>query len=129
MPHDTTRAGELLAPPEVKLLARALTEWGGPAHCSDQLAYGMGFADRQNLLDECRRLRAALKSDAPLSPADWARTLLAAEIVFVSDLVGSGVEWPTTTGYDDAETLATLRSIQRKLSRTISPYYGSRPGS
>ncbi|MEV7388610.1 hypothetical protein [Streptomyces sp. NPDC091215] len=106
------RAGELLTEHEVKLLTRALLEWGGPAHCSDQLAVGMGFADVQDLFDQCQRLRKALGEDAPLGAADWARTLLATEIVFVSDLSGSGVEW---------------RVIQRKLARTVSPYYGKRP--
>ncbi|MGR7001884.1 hypothetical protein ACU686_34065 [Yinghuangia aomiensis] len=58
-----------------------LAERGGPARCSDQLAVGMGFADMSDLLDRSRRLRAALRDDVPLAPADWARTLLAAEIV------------------------------------------------
>jgi hypothetical protein len=122
------RASELLAEYEVELLGRALLEWGGPAHCSDQLAVGMGFAGERDLLDQCRRLRKALGEDTPLGAADWARTLLAAEIVFVSDLVGSGVEWRTTTGRDDETTIRTLRVIQRKLARTVSPYYGKRPG-
>ncbi|MFI6544159.1 hypothetical protein ACIBO9_13085 [Streptomyces prunicolor] len=121
------RASELLAEHEVELLRRALLEWGGPAHCSDQLAVGMGFADERDLLDQCRRLRSALSEDTQLGAADWARTLLAAEIVFVSDLVGSGVEWQTTTGRDDETTIKTLRVIQRKLARTVSPYYGKRP--
>ncbi|MEU8794339.1 hypothetical protein [Streptomyces sp. NPDC048643] len=127
MSHDVVRASGLLAQHEVELLARALMEWGGPAHCSDQLAVGMGFAGRKDLLAQCQRLRNALREDAPLSAADWARTLLATEIVFVSDLAGSGVEWPTTTGRDDAATIRMLRVIQRKLARTVSPYYGKRP--
>lgn len=121
------RASELLAKHEVELLTRALLEWGGPAHCSDQLAVGMGFAGTQDLLDQCQRLRNALGEDAPLGATDWARTLLATEIVFVSDLAGSGVEWSTTTGRDDAATIRMLRLIQRKLTRTVSPYYGKRP--
>jgi hypothetical protein len=98
--QDMVRASELLTEPEVKLLTRALLEWGGPAHCSDELAVGMGFASAQDLLDQCQRLRKALGENAPLGAGDWARTLLATEIVFVSDLAGSGVEWSTTTGYD-----------------------------
>ncbi|MFD6923207.1 hypothetical protein ACFV99_23755 [Streptomyces sp. NPDC059944] len=121
------RASELLTEHEVELLTRALLEWGGPAHCSDQLAFGMGFAGAQDLLHQCPRLRKALGEDAPLDAADWARTLLATEIVFVSDLAGSGVEWSTATGRDDAATIKMLRVIQRKLARTVSPYYGKRP--
>lgn len=122
------RASEVLAADEAALLGRALLEWGGPARCGDEMAWAMGFADAADLLDQCRRLRAALNDDAPLGTAEWARVLLAAEIVFVSDVVGSGVEWSTTTGLGDAETLAALRSIQRKLGRVVRPYYGRRPG-
>ncbi|MFE0630874.1 hypothetical protein ACFW3D_28430 [Streptomyces sp. NPDC058864] len=51
------------------------------------------------------------------------------EIVFVRDLVGSGVEWPITTGTDDDATLRILRGIQRKLARTVSAYYRKRPSA
>ncbi|MER7753927.1 hypothetical protein [Kitasatospora sp. NPDC097643] len=121
--------GRLLTGEEIALLRRALLEWGGPARCSDQLAVGMGFpGGAQDLLDQCARLRDALRDDAPLAPEDWARTLLAVEIVFVSDLAGSGVEWSTTTGRDDAATIRTLRAVQRKLARTVCPFYGRTPG-
>jgi hypothetical protein len=117
-------ASELLSEDEIDMLRRALLEWGGPARCSDQLAIGMGFADAQDLFDQCRRLRGALGEDSQLAPVDWARVLLAVEIVFVSDLAGSGFEWSTTTGLGDEPTIRTLRSIQRKLARTVSRYYG-----
>lgn len=121
------RPSELLVDGEVRLLRRALGEWGGPARCSDQLAFGMGFADARDLLDQCDVLRDAMGNDVPLKPVDWARILLAAEIVFVSDLAGSGVEWRTTTGLSDEATLKVLRTIQRKLVRTVGAYYGKRP--
>ena len=105
MTERRVRPSELLAEDEVQLLRRALGEWGGPARCSDQLAVGMGFADARDLLDQCRGLSDALGDDAPLTPADWARILLASEIVFVSDLAGSGVEWQTTTGLTDEATI------------------------
>lgn len=88
----------------------------------------MGFADMSDLLDRSRGLQAALRDDVPLAPADWARTLLATEIAFVSDLAGSGVEWPTTTGLTDEATIRTLRSIQRKLAKVVRRYYGKHPG-
>lgn len=59
-------------------------------------------------------ISAPVTPDVPLPPVGWARTLLAVEIVFVSDLAGSGVEWPTTTGISDESTIRALRSIQRK---------------
>ncbi|MGA4539424.1 hypothetical protein ACPA54_05465 [Uniformispora flossi] len=128
MPEHAVAPSALLAPSEIALLRRSLAEWGGPARCSDQLAVGMGFADMNDLLDRSRRLQAALRDDVPLAPADWARTLLAAEIVFVSDLAGSGVDWPTTTGLTDEATIRTLRSIQRKLAKVVRRYYGKHPG-
>lgn len=117
----------LLAPEEIKLLRRALAEWGGPAHCSDELAFGMGFESARDLLVTCASFKSALVNDAPITPPDWARILLAAEVVFVSDLAGSGVDWQTTTGFTDAATIETLRLIQRKLARTVRAYYGKRP--
>ncbi|MFK0016321.1 hypothetical protein [Streptomyces sp. NPDC091027] len=127
MSEREVAASELLAADEIGLLRRALLEWSGPARCSDALAVGMGFAGVQDLFDQCSRLRSALNDDVPLPPVDWARTLLAVEIVFVSDLAGSGVEWPTTTGLSDESTIRALRSIQRKLARTVRPYYGKSP--
>ena len=43
------------------------------------------------------------------------RSLLMTEVVFASDVVGSGMEWTITTGLTDQETIATLRGLQRKL--------------
>ncbi|MGW2818941.1 hypothetical protein [Streptomyces sp. NPDC001415] len=125
--EDAVAAGKLLAEDEIAILRRALLEWCGPARCSDQLAVGMGFTDAQHLVDQCLALRSALASDEPIAPVEWARVLLAVEIVFASDLMGSGVEWPTTTGLDDESTITALRVIQRKLARTIRPYYGKTP--
>ncbi|MFE7407732.1 hypothetical protein [Isoptericola sp. NPDC057559] len=126
--HDE-RPSSLLDPHEIALLSRALVEWGGPAHASDLLAQGMGFADGRTLVQRCAALGAELKQDVPLEAADWARVLLAVEIVFASDLVGSGTDWRTTTGMDDDDTIRLLRTIQRKLGRVVRPFYGTTPGS
>jgi hypothetical protein len=64
-----------------------------------------------------------------IAGADWARILLATEIVFASDLMGSGTEWRTTTGMTDEETINLLRGIQRKLGGVLRPYYGRTPTS
>ena len=127
MPENLVSASDLLAQNEIDLLSRALLEWGGPAWCSDEMAVGMGFSGMRDLLDQCRRLRAALEEGTPLAPVDWARVLLATEIVFVSDLAGTGFEWSTTTGISDEKTIRTLRGVQRKLGKVIRPYYGKRP--
>jgi hypothetical protein len=60
-------ASELLSVDQIALLRRALGEWGGPAHCSDEMAVGMGFAGAQDLYDRCDGLRAALRDDIPLT--------------------------------------------------------------
>lgn len=117
----------MLGAAEVRLLRRALGEWGGPARPWDELAYGMGFADVCGLLARTRELAGALADDEPLVPDDWARLLLAVDVVFVSDLAGSGTDWATTTGYGDAGALAVLRSVQRKLGPVLRSRYGRRP--
>ena len=129
MNEGSVAASQLLTVNEIALLRRALLEWGGPARCSDEIAVGMGFDGAQDLYNQCHRLRAALGEGVPILPADWARTLLATEIVFVSDLAGSGFEWSTTTGFSDVTTIQTLRAIQRKLATTVRPYYGKRPSA
>ena len=118
---------DLLEQSEVELLVRALLEWGGPAHASDELARGMGFTGTDDLMDRGRAFRQALRSDDPIDGVDWARILLAAEIAFASDLMGSGTEWRTTTGMADDETVAALRSIQRQLGGVLLPYYSKTP--
>ncbi|MFG2552989.1 hypothetical protein [Streptomyces sp. NPDC048581] len=122
-------ASDLLTEDEVAWLRRALLEWGGPARCGDELAIGMGFEGMQDLLDQCGRLRSALGNGIPVAPVDWARVLLAAEIVFVSDLAGSGYEWSTTTGFSDESSIRILRAIQRKLARVVRPYFAKRPSA
>lgn len=111
------------------MLVRALLEWGGPGHASDELARGMGFSGAEDLLEQGRSFRQALRNDVPIEGVDWARILLATEIVFASDLMGSGTEWSTTTGLTDEETIKALRGIQRKLGGVLRPYYGRTPAS
>jgi hypothetical protein len=123
-PEELRRPSSLLDPAEAELLRRALGEWGGPAHASDDLARAMGFSDKRRMTVDLRELRRALTGDEPMSPLDWARTLVATEIVFASDLFGSGTEWRTTTGRDDDETIRSLRTIQRKLGPVLRGLYG-----
>ena len=127
MSEVPVRPSEILNDDETALLLRGLGEWWGPARCSDEMAFAMGFADVPDLHREIRRLRDAIEQDRPIAPADWARMLLATEVVFVSDVVGSGYEWSTTTGHSDEGTIRLLRGLQRQLSKVIRPYYGKRP--
>lgn len=43
--------------------------------------------------------------------------LLATEIVFASDVIGAGLDWIHTTGLSDGESIALLRSVQRKVPK------------
>ncbi len=97
------------------VLTRGLAEWGGPAHCTEALAAAMDFGTVANLYDEARRLRPLIRTGRPLSRRDWRRALLSTEIVFASDVVGSGHDWSLTSGYGDEETIRILRSLQRKI--------------
>jgi hypothetical protein len=106
-----------LSDDERGLLQCGLLEWGGPARCTDALAVAMGFSDLADFDAERDRLRDALADGQPLTVRDWSRTLLATEIVFASDVVGSGLDWSITTGLRDHETIALLRRVQRKMPR------------
>ena len=99
------------------LLRAGLLEWTGPARPSEPLAIAMGFDGLEGLRADVKRLRMALEDDDELSRADWQRVLIATEIVFVSDVVGSGLDWRLTTGVPDAEAIELLRGLQRKLPR------------
>jgi hypothetical protein len=102
---------------ERDLLARGVIEWAGPARCTEELALAMGFASVADLFLHSKAMIDAIQTKSPLTPRDWTRLLLLTEIVFASDVVGSGRDWPTTTGLGDAESLALLRSVQRKIRR------------
>jgi hypothetical protein len=101
---------------ERRMLRWGVIEWGGPARCTDEMAIAMGFSSVQDLFDSTDRLAGAVGSGAPLAAADWLRVLLATEIVFASNTVGSGLEWSITSGLSDEESLAALRSVQTKLA-------------
>ncbi|GAB3572115.1 hypothetical protein GCM10027405_38730 [Arthrobacter alkaliphilus] len=100
---------------ERKVLWRGLLEWGGPAQCTEAMALAMGFRGVTDLLDEGKRIADDLRAGRALTKSDWRRALLATEIVFASDVLGSGIDWSITTGMDDCETVTILRSLQRKL--------------
>jgi hypothetical protein len=114
---DDARGPVELDGKERKFLRAALLEWGGPAEPTDDLAMAMGFTCADNLSGEAWTLWRRIESRESLTASDWKRVLLASEIVFVSDVVGSGPDWPITTGLSDEESVAILRGLQRKLPR------------
>lgn len=100
---------------ERRLLREGLAQWGGPARPTNELAVALGFADLSDFDDQRDRLSDSLAKGETLSSLDATRALAATEIVFASDVFGAGVEWSTVTGFTDAETIAVLRQLQRKL--------------
>lgn len=111
-------AGEIaveLTPVERDLLRQGVQMWGGPAYPSNELAVAMGFVDAVDLDEKVVDLQNKLRVEAPLSPRDWTRVLIATEIAFASDVLGAGVEWHAVSNIDDATSIRVLRSIQMKL--------------
>jgi hypothetical protein len=100
-----------------QFLRAALLDWGGPARPTDELAAAMGFRSAETLSSEARELWTRIEGGGALTTDDWRRTLLAVEIVFVSDVVGSGLDWRFTSGMSDEESIRVLRGLQRTLPR------------
>jgi hypothetical protein len=98
------------------LLERGLVEWGGPARCTEAMAVAIGFDSVADLLATGYRIADDLMKGRPLTRRDWTRALLATEVVFASDVLGSGHDWEATTGLDDASTIAVLRNVQLRLA-------------
>ena len=90
---------------EREFLREGLSQWGGPAGCTEELAVAMGFESARDLLSETKRLVVAVSTGTPMSARDWARTLVCAKIDFVSDVLGAGVEWETVTAFSDTDSL------------------------
>jgi hypothetical protein len=113
----------ILTDDEKSLLRAGLHEWGGPAKCTEKFALAMGFKSVIDLFDESDDLASSIESEKPLSQRDWTRALIATEIAFASDTIGSGVDWETTTGLDDENTIRCLRQLQRKLwiAKALNP--------
>lgn len=104
---------------ERRVLSRGLIEWDGPAHCTESMARAMGIVSVDDLSHAGRHMADDLDAGRPLSRRDWTRALLATEIAFASDVLGSGIEWSTTTDLDDATTLRTLRQLKPQLAAVV----------
>lgn len=102
---------------ERRLLRAALLDWGGPARPTDEVAAAIGFSDAARLRSEAWSLWKGIEAEGRLTVSEWRRVLLAVEVVFASDVVGSGLDWSITSGLSDEESIAILRRLQRKLPR------------
>lgn len=112
VPYDDELVAVDLTARERGLLATGLLLWGGPARCTEAMAFAMGFDSVDDLLGQYDRLKGLLgRKKKPMSRTDWARTLLATEVCFASVIVGAGLAWG-----DDVSTLRALRIVQSKIA-------------
>lgn len=100
---------------ERRMLAYGLKDWGGPAHGTDSLAVAMGFSSLDDLEEDGERIAAAILSGQALPVRDWTRAMVATEIAFASDVLGTGSEWTVINARTDAYWIDVLRSLQRKV--------------
>lgn len=114
---DAARLPVLLDDMERRFLRAALLDWGGPAQPTDELAVAMGFTSADSLSREAWALWKRIEAGQVMTSDEWRRVLLAVEIVFASDVVGSGLDWRITSGISDEESVGLLRGLQRKLPR------------
>src|SRR5690349_4615005 len=99
------------------MLRWGLLDWGGPACPTDALARVMGFESTDGLYGDSRRIADLVSTGAGMSRRDWTRALVATELVWASEVLGSGLDSVYTFGYSDTEAAVILRSIQRKLRK------------
>lgn len=102
---------------ERRFLRAALLDWGGPANPTNELAVALGVRDAETLSADTWALWKVIESGSDLPPEDWRRVLLAVEVVFISDVVGSGLDWSVTSGFSDEDSIRILRGLQRRLPR------------
>jgi len=112
---------------ERAILACGLIEWGGPASGTDEIARLIGFRDLSSLYEDGSRIADSIRGGHALSADDWRRALLATELVFASDLIGSGIDWEVTTGFGDERTIRLLRNAQRKLAHIVRSFEPAQP--
>jgi hypothetical protein len=87
----------------------------GPAHVTDALAVFVGFADANDMVRRCYDMAGRVRSDGRIEDLDLQRGQLACEILYSSDIYGSGLDWVAVTGLDDADAIGLLRRIQVKM--------------
>jgi hypothetical protein len=109
-------------------VVHGLVEWGGPAHPTEEMAVALGFSSIRDLFDSGRRIASDIRAERPMKHIDWARSLLATEVVFMSGTLGAATDWTIMTRISDEVTFATLRGLQNHLvvNRLIGVAFGTR---
>ena len=96
------------------LLVHGLNEYLGPARGAPLLTPLVGLSSVEEFYDLIDRLKAAIKSNGPLSDLDWARALVLTEISWASSLLGAGIDF--ATNMRDEKAVVVLRGLQYKIS-------------
>lgn len=100
---------------ERHMLYYGLIDWGGPSECTESLAVAMGFSGLDDLDREGPRIAAVILAREALPVRDWSRALFSTEVIYASEVVGTGSEWGVVQGGTDAHWIDVLRSLQRKV--------------
>ncbi|WP_131816936.1 hypothetical protein [Nocardia salmonicida] len=93
----------------------SLASWTGISTRAPIPVRALGYSNRDHFDDEVDRLRRTISAGEKLSEVDTARVLFLSELAFGSDLFGAGVEFRLVSSFSDAEGIAVLRTLQRKL--------------
>ena len=89
----------------------------------------MGFSSADRMSAEAWQLWKRIEVGEALPAGDWRQVLLVAEIVLVSDLVGSGLDWSITSEISPTRILLRVHPSEQKPSRTVVDWPGrGRPG-
>lgn len=110
-----------LSDAESDYLTTGLVEWGGPVAMTDPLARVIGFDDAAQFYQFAREMvgRVAGARMVSLTRDEWRSVLIASEINFASDVLGTGTEWEDFSAFTEEETLLAMRTLQRKLAPHI----------
>jgi hypothetical protein len=106
---------------EREFIQQALEQWALSAADSPFPFQVLAVSTWDEFGELTLRLERAVADGKPLTDLDWARVLFLTEITWASDLVGSGLDFATVTGFSDSEAVTLLRGLQRR--QKIGGYY------
>ena len=100
---------------ERDFIRQTLEQWGWSASQKPFPFQILGLSTWKEFGDLVVRLIRAISGSESMTDLDWARALFLTEITWASSLVGSGLDFAIVTGFSDADAVALLRSVQRKI--------------
>jgi hypothetical protein len=116
---EMTDSSELVAvdltEDERDFIQQTLEQWGLSAASAPFPFQVLGLSTWEAFGELTVRLENSVIGGEPLTDLDWARLLFLTEVTFASDLVGSGLDFDTVTGFSDFEAVSLLRGLQRKI--------------